>query len=97
MAAAYDEHPVAVNGAFAENRSEVLRAPDPVQALQQVHWQIRHAHCDYQHTAEERRHLAAEIGETIRTFVDELVAAGWSEQEARNANVDQLAGAEREV
>lgn len=49
------------------------------------------AHCDYQQVAEDRRRFAATIGETIRAFVDELVAAGWSEHEARNANVHDLA------
>jgi ribosomal protein S19E (S16A) len=37
-----------------------------------------------------RRRLAAGIGEVIRAFLDELMAAGWSEQEARNAKVDEL-------
>jgi hypothetical protein len=31
--------------------------------------------------------LAADIGEVIRTFLDELIAAGWSEDDARNANL----------
>ncbi len=43
--------------------------------------------------SEERRHLAAEIGELIAAFVAELVAAGWSEDEARQADVHQLATA----
>ena len=45
----------------------------------------------YQTAAEERRQLAAEIGELIRQFVDALVTAGWTEVQARNANVHQLA------
>jgi site-specific recombinase XerD len=45
----------------------------------------------YQEAAENRRQLAAEIGEVIGRFVDELVDAGWSEAEARNANVHELA------
>jgi hypothetical protein len=65
--------------------------PDPLVAVQQVHWSIRSAIHDYQATAEERRQLAAEIGELIREFVDAPVAAGWTEQEARNTNVHDLA------
>jgi len=48
---------------------------------------------DYQRISEDRRHLAAEIGELIAGLVSELVAAGWSEDEARNADVGQLAAA----
>ena len=92
LAAVYEEHPVAVDVAFAENRSEVLGAPDPLTAAQQVHWSIDSAFIDYQTAAEERRQLAADIGETIRQFLDALVAAGWTEEQARNANVHQLVG-----
>jgi hypothetical protein len=46
---------------------------------------------------EDRRHLAADIGEIMCTLVDELIAAGWSGQDARNANVRELAGSEEEV
>jgi hypothetical protein len=95
IVAVYDEDPAAVEVVFGENRSEVLGALDTLQALQRVHWQIHRAHCDYQHVAEDRRRLAAEIGEVIHAFVDELVAAGWSEQEARDANIHGLAGSKR--
>jgi hypothetical protein len=64
-------------------------------ALQQAHWTIHRAFCEYQTAAEERRQLAADIGEEIRRFVDVLVAAGWSEEQARNANVYELAAAVR--
>ena len=87
----YGEHPAAVEIAFAENRSEVLGAPDPLAAIQQVHWTVRKAFVDYQSAAEERRQLAADVGELIREFVAELVAAGWSEKQARDANVHELA------
>jgi hypothetical protein len=91
LAAVYGEDPAAVDMAFAENRSEVLGAPDPLAAVQQVHWSIRKAFIDYQAAAEERRQLAAEIGETIRQLLDALVSAGWTEEQARDANVHQLA------
>ena len=93
LAAVYGEHTAAIDVAFAENRSEVLGAPDPLAAAQQVHWSIHRAFIDYQTAAEERRSLAADTGETIREFVDALVAAGWTEQQARNADVHQLADA----
>ena len=96
LAAVYGEHPAAVNIAFAENRSEVLGAPDPLAAVQQVHWSIRKAFIDYQAAAEKRRQLAAEVGELIREFVDELAAAGWSEDQAHNANVHRLAATTRQ-
>ena len=64
-------------------------------ALQQARWTIHRAFHDYQTAAEERRQLAADIGEVIRRFVDALVAAGWSEEQARAANVYELAGAVR--
>ena len=91
LAAVYGEHPAAVDVAFAEHRSEVLGAPDPLAAIQQVHWTVRKAFVDYQSAAEERRQLAADVGELVRELVEELVAAGWTEQEARNANVHDLA------
>ena len=62
-----------------------------LEALQQTHWTIHRAFCDYQAAAEERRQLAADVGEKIRRFVDELVAVGWTEEQARNANVHELA------
>jgi hypothetical protein len=74
IAVLYDQHPAAVDVAFADNRSEVLGAPDPLQAIQQTHWQIHKAHCDYQRAADDRRQLAADIGEIMRTLVDELDA-----------------------
>ena len=68
-------------------------ANEPETALQQARWMIDRAFHDYQFASEERRQLAAEIGEVIRRFVDVLVAAGWSEERARAANVHELAGA----
>lgn len=62
-------------------------------ALQAAHWTIQGAFCAYQSACEERRQLAAEVGETIRQFLDALLATGWSEDQARNANVHELASA----
>jgi hypothetical protein len=97
IAAVYGERPTAGSAAFAKNRSEALGAPDPLQTVQQIHWQIHKAHCDYQRVAEDRRRLGAEIGQIIRTFLDELMATGWSETEARHANIGGLAGSHEEA
>jgi hypothetical protein len=64
-------------------------------ALQETHWTIHRSFCAYQSACEERRQLAAEIGETIGQFVDALASTGWSEEQARNANVHELAITER--
>ena len=59
--------------------------------LQAVHWTIHRAFSEYQRLGEDRRHLAAEIGELIAGMVAELVAAGWSEEQASTADVRALA------
>jgi hypothetical protein len=64
-------------------------------ALGQARWAIDRAFHDYQFASEERRQLAADIGDVIRRFVDALVAAGWSEEQASAANVHELARAVR--
>jgi hypothetical protein len=94
LSAVYGDHPEFESvqlEAAVDARSEVLESPDPLGQLQQVHWEIHRAHLDYQRAAEERRTLAAEIGEVVGRFVAELVDAGWSEEAARNANVHELA------
>jgi hypothetical protein len=42
---------------------------------------------DYQKAAEDRRHLASEIGEAIARFIDALIDAGWTRQDAERADV----------
>ncbi|MGI8902192.1 MAG: hypothetical protein ACR2IP_00665 [Solirubrobacteraceae bacterium] len=61
--------------------------------LQEVHWTIHRAFSEHQRISEDRRHLAAEIGELIAQFTAELIAGGWSEEQARNADVHHLAAA----
>ena len=58
--------------------------------VQEIHWTIHRAFTEYQTVSERRRQLAADAGELIARFIDALVAAGWSEEAARNANVDEL-------
>ena len=84
-----------VDLAFAEHRCEVLGAPDPIAAIQQVHWQIHRAFVAYQAVAEERRQLAADTGELIRQLVHSLLAVGWTEEQARTTNVRELASDNR--
>ncbi len=59
--------------------------------LQEAHWAIHRAFSEHQQLGEDRRHLAAEIGELIASLVSELVAAGWSEGQARTADARLLA------
>jgi hypothetical protein len=90
IAVIYGEHPAAVEVAIALNHSQVLDSPDPLRAVQQVHWTIHKAFISYQDAAERRRQLAAETGELAGELMTTLVAAGWSEQDARQANVRNL-------
>jgi hypothetical protein len=62
-------------------------------AVQEIHWRIHRAFSEYQRISEDRRHLAAEIGELIAQMVAALVAAGWTEEAARTADVRALAAA----
>ena len=91
IAMIYSEHPAAVEAAAAHNRSGVLDSPDPLRAVQHVHWSIHKAFTSYQSAAERRRHLAAEIGELASDLITTLLGAGWSEHDAREARVDDLA------
>ncbi|MGO9955945.1 MAG: hypothetical protein ACLP50_08165 [Solirubrobacteraceae bacterium] len=95
LRAVYGDHPASEAArlqAAVHGRSRVLDSPDVLSAVQAVHWQIHQAHRDHQQVAEDRRHLAAEIGEVVRTFLDELIAGDWSEEEARTTNVEEFAG-----
>jgi hypothetical protein len=62
-------------------------------ALAQAHWTIHRAFVDYQSACEERRQLAVEVGELSAQLTAVLCAAGWSEHDARDADVHELAGA----
>ncbi|MGZ6639290.1 MAG: hypothetical protein ACXVII_41455 [Solirubrobacteraceae bacterium] len=70
-----------------ESQSEVLVA------LQQVHWTIDRAFHEYQSACEDRRQLAVEVGELSRQLTEVLCAAGFSADDARDADVHRLAGA----
>ena len=61
-------------------------------ALQQIHWAIHRSFCAYQSACEERRQLAVDVGELSQLMIEVLCAAGWSEENARRADVHKLAG-----
>jgi hypothetical protein len=48
---------------------------------------IRAAFVDYQRAAEVRRGLGADVGEAVVRLVDAMTAAGFSEDQARRADV----------
>ena len=60
-------------------------------ALQQIHWSIHRGFCEYQSGCEERRQLAVDVGEITAKFIEVLCGAGFSEDDARAANVHELA------
>ena len=64
-----------------------------LEALKQARWQIHRGFCQYQSACEERRQLAFEVGELSQQLTQELFAAGWSADQARHANVHELAKA----
>jgi hypothetical protein len=63
--------------------------------VQEIRWTIHRAFVAYQTASEERRQLAATVGELTRELVEVLTDAGWSEHDARNANVHELANPAR--
>lgn len=64
-----------------------------LQALRQVHWAVHSAFVDYQSACEDRRRLAVDVGEVGQKLTETLIAAGWSEEAARDADVHELAAA----
>lgn len=64
---------------------------DPAATPLVVHEQIRRAFYAYQSAAEERRQLAVDVGELSQQLTDALTSAGYSRQQARAANVHELA------
>jgi hypothetical protein len=73
--------------AAANDRLWTWPAADPVG----THHQIHRAFWTYQHASEQRRQLAACVGELSQQLTDALTAAGYSRQQARSANVEELA------
>jgi hypothetical protein len=89
--------PVDADLGVAGRRPPVLEGGEPVAALGEVADAIRRAFLTYQDAAEERRQLAADVGEATVRVVDALTTAGLSESQARHADVRALCdGAYRE-
>jgi len=66
-------------------------APSATLGLDDVHWQVHRAFCAYQSACEERRQLAIDVGELSWQLTDALTTAGYTAEQARSANVHQLA------
>ena len=93
----YDGSALAGASPIAALLADARRARGPgsdaaaLSVLQETHWAIRSGFHAYQAGCEERRQLAFEVGELSRQLTDALCAAGWSADEARNADVHELA------
>jgi hypothetical protein len=74
-----------------DGQTEMLRA------LQEIHGAIHRGLCEYQSASEERRQLAFDVGELAGQLTEALCAAGWSADQARKANVHELAGGSHET
>jgi hypothetical protein len=94
LTAVYGHHPqfetIRLEAALA-GHCDILRSENPVAQIQQAHWEIHRSFVCHQHLAERRRQLAADIGELVAELVTALTATGWTEQQARTANLRQLA------
>ena len=86
-AAAIGQSPI---GALIRDGGPAANSP-MLQALKQAHWQIHRSFCQYQSACEERRQLAFDVGELSQQLTHTLCAAGWNADQARHANVHQLA------
>jgi len=64
---------------------------DPAADPLRVHQQIDRAFCIYRQACEQRRQLAVDVGELSAWLTDALTAAGYHPQQARAANVHELA------
>lgn len=71
----------------ANDRLQAGPAVDPLTA----HEQIRRAFWAYQHASEQHRQLAVSVGELSQQLSDVLTAAGHTAEQARTANVHELA------
>ena len=86
-AAAIGQSPI---GALIRDGGPAANRP-MLQALKQARWQIHRGFCQYQSACEERRQLAFDVGELSQQLTHTLCAAGWNADQARHANVHQLA------
>jgi hypothetical protein len=92
LAAQLNEAQTRLLGAAASDEG-CAAAPEsgaPAEAVEAVGDRTRRAFCEYQRAAEERRQVAADVGEATVRIVDALIAAGFSEAQARTADVQAL-------
>ncbi len=80
------------DAALSGQRPAVLAGDQPVAELEKAAAAIRHALHDYQETADSRRQLAFDVGEANAQLITAMTAAGFSEDEARDADIQSLAG-----
>jgi hypothetical protein len=72
-------------------RPPVLESDQPIAALEDASHRITRGFGDYQRIADERRMVAADIGEETMRLVRALESIGLDEQQALQCNVDALA------
>jgi len=92
LAALFD-HDRQLAGEMNEAQRRLLGAAEQVKAVtaggagRDLADTIRGAFTEYQLVAEHRRLRGADVGEAVVRLVDAMTAAGYSEQQARNADV----------
>jgi hypothetical protein len=64
---------------------------DPATNPLGVGHEVHRAFCAYQHASEQRRQLAVDVGELSQRLADALTNAGYRPEQARSANVHDLA------
>jgi len=80
-------------GVMSAAQRRLLGANDQVKAVtagsagRDLSDTIRGAFVEYQRAAEDRRGLGADVGEAVVRLVDAMTAAGYSEHQARHADV----------
>jgi len=91
--AALFEHDRRLAGEMNAAQHRLLGAVEQIQAVtacsagRDLGTTVRGAFMEYQQVAEDRRALGADVGEAVIRLVDELIAAGFTERQARNADV----------
>lgn len=68
-------------------RPPVVEDEQPIVAREDVAGTIRHAFTEYQGVAEQRRQLGFDVGEANANLIAALTSAGFTEAEARRADV----------
>jgi hypothetical protein len=84
--------PIGPDLGLSGHKPPVLADEHPAAALERIADTIRSAHNDFQRSAEDRRVLAAEIGHAAAALTGAMVVAGFTQADARNADLRALAG-----